>query len=269
MFVCYLDDSDADVESSVVTLSGYVRHIANWERYERHATKVYEHYGITELHAMDLHHARRQFKGWDPARKNAFVDDLFAHPTRDLLGIGVSVRKEAYKQIKKGIKSASGSSAYGSAFGSMLFYLINNSGGSGLIHDQGISFIVEAGHKNNADLASIFARVKKKPYSKGCLRTLAFSSKQESKAIQLADLNAYYTRRLAARLDKIDGPTREQIVAAHDPIYRKMVNKYQNLHWTIHNAFAELVTMEEYEARRAEGKEDVNFPWTVFGSEDL
>ena len=59
----------------------------------------------------------------------------------------------------------------------------------------GVSFILEHGHGNNAEVEQRFQGFRQRHKLKGVLRSLSFHAKQDSRAIQLADLYAYYSRR--------------------------------------------------------------------------
>ena len=63
------------------------------------------------------------------------------------------------------------------------------------IQAEGISFILERGHKNNSEVKLLFREVRQRHNLEGVLESISFQAKHDSRAIQLADLFAYYSRR--------------------------------------------------------------------------
>ena len=77
----------------------------------------------------------------------------------------------------------------------------------------GVSFILEHGHGNNAEVEQGFQNVRQQHKLEGVLRSLSFHAKQDSRAIQLADLYAYYSRRQVKWIEEHPHQTPER-----DPI---------------------------------------------------
>ena len=72
------------------------------------------------------------------------------------------------------------------------------------IRQHGVSFLVESGNANNAELEKQFHAASQLPAFEGCLRSISFISKNSCRAIQLADLLAFYTRRQMRNADRFD-----------------------------------------------------------------
>ena len=60
---------------------------------------------------------------------------------------------------------------------------------------EGVSFVLEAGHENDAEAEQCFYDVRKLHKLEGILRSVSFVGKEDCRAVQMADLLAFYTRR--------------------------------------------------------------------------
>lgn len=234
MFVCYLDDSD-DNQSSVLTIAGYFGSLENWELFEARAEPICQSYGVDILHAKDFHHSKGAFKGWSLIKKRTFIDELYG-PIEDLIDFGISrsVRKESYRQRKKETGRNAGMSAYGVAFASIMFTIVRGNSESERIRNEGVSFVVESGHNNNAEIEQYFHKMKSHAKFEGAIRGLTFSGKAESRAIQLADFYAFYSRRHAALLDPHEG----RIRAPADQMFARFGKRISHFNNVITNAYA-------------------------------
>ncbi|MEO0440791.1 MAG: DUF3800 domain-containing protein [Pseudomonadota bacterium] len=198
MYILYLDDSDS-TGSSVVTIAGYVQHIADWESFEENANAVCQKYEVDCLHGIEFHNTRGCFKGWSYVDKRNFIDELYAKPN-NLLGISHSIKKKGFGDIKKESRLLSQTSPYGAAFNTICGSMVINPLFGGEIQKEGVSFVVEAGHKNNAELGKMFSTLQTAEWTSGILKSIDFAQKGDCRAIQLADLNAFYSRRQAAKM---------------------------------------------------------------------
>jgi len=234
VFVVYLDDSDAE-QSSVLTLAGYVSRLRDWEIFEERANHVYAANGVDVLHAKDFHGTKGCFKGWSRYRKMRFIDALY-EPVEELIEFGLSrsVRKLSYRQRQQETGRNMGMSAYGVAFASIMFTVARGASISEAVQAEGVSFIVESGHNNNEEIEQYFHKIKTHDKFKGIVRSLTFSGKTESRAIQLADFYAFYSRRHAALVDPHDG--KEKLPA--DPMFRRFANRIPHFNNVITNPYA-------------------------------
>ena len=78
---------------------------------------------------------------------------------------------------------------------------------------MGVSFVLECGHENNTEARLLFQEVRRRHGLEGVLGTISFHAKQDSRAIQLADLFAYYSRRRVKRIEEHQTPELEPILA--------------------------------------------------------
>jgi hypothetical protein len=205
VFVCYLDDSDAEL-SSIVTLAGYVARLELWQLFEQKAGPIFNRYNVSVLHAKELHDTDGCFRGWSMLKKRSFIHDVYALANRCVaFGISVSARKNRIKQWRRERPKNSGMSAYGVCFSSIMHTVIMNNSLRKEIQSDGISFIVESGHRNNAEIEKSFHRQSKLEFYTGIARSISFADKQSSRAIQIADFFAFYSRRAEATSDRFDG----------------------------------------------------------------
>ena len=196
-FACYLDDSYSN--GSVVSLAGYFATNEDWGRFEYAADAVYRKYGVTELHTMDLHSNKRAFKEWHFPKKKAFLADLFeAAKQSHLVGISHCTTKPLAKSFQQANKATAQMSALGILFGNMVNTVCNNKGLVEISGPRDVSFIIEAGNKNNSGILTEYNQLK----SEGKLeraKSLSFVGKSDCKAIHIADYWAFYSRRLATQ----------------------------------------------------------------------
>jgi hypothetical protein len=73
VLVCYLDDSGKDLQNPVTTIAGYVARDAAWIAFESDVENWFGQYGVTVLHAKELHDSDGEFRGWPVLKKQAFI----------------------------------------------------------------------------------------------------------------------------------------------------------------------------------------------------
>lgn len=200
VLVCYLDDSGTHRESSVVTVAGFTATSKDWARFEGAAEHVYAEYGISgPVHAHAMNSTDGDFKGWSMRKKQDFCSTLFSHLVPSLsFGISVSAHKEMYATRKKEYDVWHNHSAFGNAFMNALLHtyqetLVNHPVAMSC-PEIDLSIIMEDGNRNNGDALNVFNHLK---HERGLpkLASMSFAGKRDCKAIHLADLLAYYTRR--------------------------------------------------------------------------
>jgi hypothetical protein len=74
------------------------------------------------------------------------------------------------------------------------------------VHEEGITFLLEAGHDNNAQAKKEFHWVREHFKLENVLHSIDFVKKDSCRAIQLADLIAFYSRRDGVALFKSKEP---------------------------------------------------------------
>jgi hypothetical protein len=202
MLYFFLDDSGTDARSPVITMAGYVALAHHWAIFDKRAKKLYERYGLTQLHASDFHGTKGAFAGWSHDKKMQFVRDLFEHVRKTcVLGVSVSILKEGYSAagLREGLNK--NISAYGMCFNIIVEYIHSADQLANLAH-HGVSFRVEQGNKNNPDVRQRFHYFADHEQLVDVIKSMKFVDKAHSAAIQLADFLAFYSRRHAEKCER-------------------------------------------------------------------
>jgi Protein of unknown function (DUF3800) len=203
MFVCYLDDSGTDRQNRLVTVAGYVARAAAWKTFEQDVEPVFERRKVRILHAKEMEATDGDFKGWSVLNKQAFVAEICQRMSRHVaLGVTMSAVKETFRIRAKESGRKRTVTPYTFCFNAILDYLLRSTFIGRLVHHEGIAFILEAGNHNNAEAEKEFHWVQENKGVENVLRSISFVPKTNSRAIQIADLLAFYARRDNTALEK-------------------------------------------------------------------
>ena len=157
---------------------------------------VFKEFGVEVLHAIELHHTKGDFKGWDWTKKREFVSRVcMAMAPNVPLGLSVSVQKTKYQarteeSLEKGLEMYS---PYDYCFRVIWDRLLSDhntwvsdeiSQVRDAIQAEGMSFIIERGHENNAEVEQGFQEARQRHKLERVLGSLSFHAKQDSRAIQ-------------------------------------------------------------------------------------
>ena len=185
--------------------------------------------------AKEFHDTKECHKGWSKIRKNAFVDELYDIAAQFVsVGINISCKKKSYRDSQNKPRGNKWMSAYGYAFGTILHTIARGSPLSEIAQSSGLSVIVESGHNNNNEIAKFFNKVKDQDIYKGILKSFTFSGKEDSRAIQLADFYAFYSRRHAARLESHLGKKDMK----PEPMYLRFVDRFPHWGYTVTDPYS-------------------------------
>jgi hypothetical protein len=206
MMVCYLDDSGTDAQSPVLTMAGYVGLKPHWAAFENNAAKVFADFNVTLLHGYEFNATKGQFKGWARKKKEAFIITLFSELRKAApFGVMASITKTAHAKAKSFGADAQ-KSAYGHCFGQILDSIMwSVHMKSAATKGATLSFIVERGNRNDADVTRVFNKAKWNPGNLGAekvLKSVEFTDKSSTIALQMADLLAFTGRRLALHSER-------------------------------------------------------------------
>jgi hypothetical protein len=208
VLACYLDDSGTTGDCPVITMAGYIGLAQGWADFEKMAIEIYSNYGIGEIfHARDFHASDKVFKGWSRIKKQTYAREICdaaknAHAIE--IGLTMSVLKSTYnkRKIETGLDRAM--SPYGYCFSVIMNDLLVDEILRQSLGRDGfdISFIIEGGNKNDNNVLNVFNAVRRKYNIENKLKSISFMNKDSSKALQLADFFAYYSRRAVEKSEK-------------------------------------------------------------------
>ena len=118
----------------------------------------------------------------------------------------MSVLKSAYKKRKIETGLDRTMSPYGYCFGVIINHLLVDEILERILGQNGvdIGFIIEGGNKNDNNILNVFNAVRHKYMLENKLKSISFMDKDSSKALQLADFFAYYSRRTVEKSEKND-----------------------------------------------------------------
>jgi hypothetical protein len=111
------------------------------------------------------------------------------------LGISMSVLKSAYKArtVARGKKRTA--TAYATCFLWILDKILRDVRLGRISHADGLAFILECGNEHNSEVEEQFYKVRELHNLQGVLRSIRAVPKDSCRAIQIADLLAFYSRR--------------------------------------------------------------------------
>jgi hypothetical protein len=196
-----LDDSGTDKENPITSIAGYAASKSAWNLFETRAEPIFQKYiGNEPLHAKDLFHGTGVYKGWKVIQKQSFVAQLCIalYSLQPILGVSFSVRKAQYSErsneaIERGLRKRT-VTPHTFCVTAILNWLLTDIQVGKMANEDGLELILEDGNKNNNE-AAISIDTIKEIHGLEKVRHLSFVSKGDCRAIQMADLFAFYTRR--------------------------------------------------------------------------
>jgi hypothetical protein len=202
VLVCYLDDSGKDPQSSITTLAGFAANDKQWEAFEMEVEPVFAKYQVSILHAKDLYHTDGEFEGWKRLKKQAFVAQIAQVMARYIpVGYSHSALKSTYLAHASDRAPQRTSTPYAFCFNRILDWVLRDFRVGQIANTEGVAFILECGHEHNPDAQRCFYAVRKEHGLDQVLRSISFIGKESCRAIQIADLLAFYTRRHGAAME--------------------------------------------------------------------
>jgi Protein of unknown function (DUF3800) len=203
VLTCYLDDSGKDPQNLVTLIAGYIARDLAWKAYEEAVEPIFEQYGVTILHAKELHDTDGDFAGWPIIKKQSFVAKLcLARSPHLMMGMAMAVVKEKYDEQAKKSKRKKTIRPYTFCFNVIIDWIMRDIRIGKAANTEGVALVLECGHENNPEAEETFYKVRKQHDIENVLRSLSFVPKESCRAIQLADLLAFYARRDSGALIK-------------------------------------------------------------------
>jgi Protein of unknown function (DUF3800) len=206
MLVCYLDDSGTDKEAPVLTMAGYVASFTGWTLFEYDAKKTFADFKVSVLHGKEFNDTKGDFEEWSRRKKEAFAARLYRDLTKVVhFGVTASIKKAAHARAKS-LGEQPSESPYGHCFRQILNQIMPSAVMKTAAMQGGtLSFVVEAGNKNDADVVRVFNEEKWSPRHIGIekyLKKVSFADKTSCIALQMADFLAYHARRYVMQCEK-------------------------------------------------------------------
>ncbi|MFC3677986.1 DUF3800 domain-containing protein [Ferrovibrio xuzhouensis] len=221
MLICYLDDSGTDAGNRLITCAGYIARAEQWVNFEKQADPVFNEYGVTVLHTMDMENSDGIYKNWSILKKQSFVSKicgvLSAHA---LMGMTMSVVKPTYKSRAEESDRKRTITPYAFCAQVILQWIMTDIKLGRIAHDEGLSFLFEEGDKNNREIANNLEalRTSHEDFNRA-YRSISFVPKHDSRAIQMADLLAYHSRKHGVRMEggHVTLPAGQRDISKPDP----------------------------------------------------
>jgi hypothetical protein len=196
VLVCYLDDSGKDPQNRITTLAGYVASDDAWRAFETEVETWFTEFGVSVLNAKDLHHTDGEFRGWTVLRKQAFIARLCQAMSHHLaLGVSMSALKETYATRAAESDRKRTVTPYAFCFQVINDWILRDIRIGRTANADGVAYAIETGNEHNVEAEEQFHAVRKLHGLEGILRSICFVGKESCRAIQMADLVAFYSRR--------------------------------------------------------------------------
>jgi hypothetical protein len=193
ILTAHYDESGTHEGSPVTVLAGFVGTTNDWVDFEIEWAKVLRKHGLTHVRAKQFFHRQGQFRRWTDERCDyLWADLMYVLQERKHIFASKSVlREEDYKifYLSDGPERKERlDTRYALCFRSFLYFLPAIKSGA-----MAVNFVLESGHHNAGDALRVFNEIKKDrtvPW-RDSIGSLSFGAKQDSCALQAADLLAY------------------------------------------------------------------------------
>jgi hypothetical protein len=180
-------------------MAGYVASFTGWALFEQDARKTFADFKVSALHAKEFNDTKGDFEGWSRRKKEAFAARLYWDLVKVVhFGVSASIKKVAHARAKS-LGEQPSESPYGHCFRQILDQIMPSAVmKTAALRGGTLSFIVEGGNKNDADVVRVFNEEKWSPRHVGVekyLKGVSFADKRSCIALQMADFLAYHARR--------------------------------------------------------------------------
>jgi hypothetical protein len=214
VLACYLDDSDSTI-SKVETIAGYVADEDGWGRFELLAEKICDRYEIDLVRGRQLDSRKDSFEGWKLPKIERFLEEIGSAMRGNVLfGISRSIEKDRYRVFRQRVlkldaehrRMFSNLSGFGFCFGNICHDMrrLEGYGISERMESEGMAFMLESGSRNNPDIHRYVAS-ERQHGNLHVSTTVSEVDKRSCRAIQVADLYAFYSRRRANKFARFEG----------------------------------------------------------------
>jgi hypothetical protein len=212
VLVCYWDDRGTDPQNRIVTVAGYAATDSQWAQFETAAEPIFAEYAVSILHARDLHASDGEFAGWTVLKKQAFVARLCRVLSRHaLIGMSVSALKGVYAGRAAESDRKRTVTPYTFCSNVLTDWVLRDIRTGKIANTEGFGFILESGNENNAEAEWNFHEARKLHALDDVMKFIAFVAKGNCRAIQMADLFAFYSRRHGAEMERAASQDRARV----------------------------------------------------------
>ncbi len=216
MLACYLDDSGKDPQNPITTIAGFVARQESWVRFEEAVEPIFQDYGVPVFHASELHATKGPFADWPVLKKQSFLYKVCREMSPNVpLGVSMSAVKDAYEQRSAESQRKRTVRPYTFCFNVVIDWLLRDIRIGKLVHDEGLALIVEAGHENNPEAKQTFDKVRERHELQNVLKSLSFVPKTDSRAIQMADALAFFSRRHGVAMESAFAAKKPEPATGH------------------------------------------------------
>lgn len=214
MLICYLDDSGTDPQNSIVTLAGYIAPEDEWRKFETEVEPIFEKYDVEVLHAVDLEKTEGDFAGWTVLKKQSFVAQICRIMAPHVsLGMSMSAHKEIYKNRAAESERKRTVTPYTFCANGVLEWLMTDIRIGAAVRAQGVAFHLESGSQHNVETEQHLDSLRRLHSEvANSIKSISFVPKEQCRAIQMADLVAYYSRRHGDAMAKAAPREREKML---------------------------------------------------------
>lgn len=176
---------------------------SSWQLFETEVETWFAEFGVKVLHAKDLHNTDGEFAGWTVLRKQAFVARLCQAMSHHLpLGVSMSTLKEVYAARAVESDRKRTVTPYTFCFQVINDWILRDIRVGRAANTEGLAYVIEAGNEHNAEAEEQFYAVRELHSLEGVLTSIRFFAKESCRAIQMADLIAFYSRRHGEAMEK-------------------------------------------------------------------
>jgi hypothetical protein len=182
---------------------GYAATDEQWRAFESEVEQIFAAAGVRVLHAKDLHHTEGEFAGWTVLRKQAFVARICRALSRHVpLGMSMSALKETYKSRAAESGRKRTVTPYTFCSNVIIQWVLTDIRVGRIANTDGVAFVLESGNEHNAEAEQNLRKVREKHKLENIPNSMSFVSKDGCRAIQMADLFAFYSRRHGVAMEK-------------------------------------------------------------------
>lgn len=198
----FLDDSGTTDAEPVVTLAGFYGPRAIWTKLETEWDELFKIYDIDIFHSKDFHSRKGIFNDWNEERKLEIIEKIFVLAKDQIFGLCSGFHKSTFGFSKSFFKEEMNHTSPLSL--ALSENLLNCFGEIERYPDfEFFQIYIEAGNKNSGGMRNFVEGLRRHIVFKNKLLPVIFISKSDRRAIQIADIIAFFVRRKFTRYSNL------------------------------------------------------------------